>query len=35
MRYEKTMEDGTIKKVTDVYVVYALSFSEAEKLITE
>ena len=35
MRYEKTMEDGTIKKVTEVYVVDALSFSEAEKRITE
>lgn len=35
MRYEKTMEDGTIKKVTELYVVDALSFSEAEKRITE
>ena len=35
MRYEKTMEDGTIKKVTEVYVVDALSFSEGEKRITE
>ena len=35
VRYEKTMEDGTIKKVTEVYVVDALSFSEAEKRITE
>ena len=35
VRYEKTMEDGTLKKVTEVYVVDALSFSEAEKRITE
>lgn len=35
VRYEKTMEDGTIKKVTEMYVVDALSFSEAEKRITE
>ena len=35
VRYEKTMEDGTIKKVTEVYVVDALSFSEAEKRITD
>ena len=35
VRYEKTMEDGTFKKVTEVYVVDALSFSEAEKRITE
>lgn len=35
VRYEKTMEDGTSRKVTEVYVVDALSFSEAEKRITE
>ena len=35
VRYEKIREDGTIKKVTEVYVVDALSFSEAEKRITE
>ena len=35
IRYEKTMEDGMQKKVTENYVVYALSFSEAEERITE
>lgn len=35
VRYEKTMEDGLQKKVTEQYVVDALSFSEAEKRITE
>ena len=35
VRYEKVMEAGTQKKVTEQYVVYALSFSEAEKRITE
>lgn len=35
IRYEKTMEDGLQKKVTEQYVVDALSFSEAEKRITE
>ena len=35
VRYEKTMEDGTSRKVTEMYVVDALSFSEAEKRITE
>ena len=35
VRYEKTMEDGTQKKVTEQYTVNALSFSEAEKRITE
>lgn len=35
VRYEKVMVDGTQKKVTEQYVVYALSFSEAEKRITE
>ena len=35
VRDEKTMEDGMRKKVTEVYVVDALSFSEAEKRITE
>lgn len=32
---EKTMEDGLVKKVTEQYVVDALSFSEAEARITE
>ena len=35
VRYEKTMEDGLQKKVTEQYVVDALSFSEAEQRITE
>ena len=35
IRYEKTMEDGLSKKINDVYVVDALSFSEAEERIIE
>lgn len=35
VRFEKTMEDGMPKKVVEVYVVDSLSFSEAEKRITE
>jgi len=35
IRYEKTMEDGLQKKVTEQYVVDGLSFSEAEQRITE
>lgn len=35
IRYEKTMEDGMTKKVTENYTVDALSFSEAEERITE
>ena len=35
IRYEKTMEDGTMKKVTEAYTVDALSFTEAEKRIME
>ena len=35
IRYEKVMEDGLQKKVTEQYVVDALSFSEAEKRIME
>ncbi len=31
IRYEKTMEDGAQKKVTESYVVDALSFTEAEE----
>ncbi|MDD2797269.1 MAG: DUF4494 domain-containing protein [Bacteroidales bacterium] len=30
VRYEKTMENGIIKKVTEPYMVDALSFTEAE-----
>ncbi len=35
IRYEKVMEDGLQKKVTETYSVDALSFSEAEERITE
>jgi hypothetical protein len=35
IRYEKTMEDGPQKKVTEQYVVDALSFTEAEARIME
>lgn len=35
VRYDKVMEDGETKKVTEPYVVDALSFSEAESRITE
>ena len=33
--YEKTMDDGTQKRVKELYVVDALSFTEAERRITE
>ena len=35
IRYEKTMDDGLQKKVTETYVVDALSFTEAEQRIIE
>lgn len=35
IRYEKVMEDGTPRKVNEVYVIDALSFSEAEERIIE
>lgn len=35
IRYEKTMDDGLQKKVTEQYVVDALSFTEAEARIME
>ena len=35
IRYEKTMEDGLQKKITEYYVVDALSFTEAEQRIME
>ena len=35
IRYEKTMDDGLQKKVTETYVVDALSFTEAEQRIME
>ena len=34
-QYEKTQEDGMQKKVTELYTVDALSFTEAESKITE
>ena len=35
IRYEKVMEDGLQKRVSENYVVDALSFSEAEERIIE
>lgn len=35
VKYEKTMEDGCQKHVTEQFVVEALSFTEAEARITE
>ena len=35
IRYEKTMDDGLQRKVTEPYVVDALSFTEAEQRIME
>ncbi len=35
IRYEKIMEDGMQKKVTETYVVDAMSFSEAEERIID
>lgn len=35
IRYGKVMEDGLEKKVTEQYVIDALSFTEAEERITE
>ena len=35
IRYEKTMDDGLQRKVTEGYVVDALSFTEAEQCIME
>lgn len=35
IRYEKVMDDGLAKKVTESYTVNAMSFSEAEARITE
>ena len=35
IRYEKIMDDGLPKKINEVYVVDALSFSEAEERIME
>ena len=35
IKYEKLTDDGTMKKVSEQYVVDALSFTEAEKRVTE
>ena len=35
VQYEKVMEDGCVKKVTELYTVEALSFTEAEARIIE
>lgn len=35
VKYDKTQENGCIKPTTDVYVVDALSFTEAEAMTTE
>ena len=35
VQYDKVQEDGTLKKVTELYVVDALSFTEAENSIIE
>ncbi|MCM1519353.1 MAG: DUF4494 domain-containing protein [Lachnoclostridium sp.] len=35
VRYDKTMENGSVKKVTEPYMVDALSFTEAEARIIE
>ncbi len=35
VRYDKTMEDGLIKKVTETYLVDALTFTEAERRFIE
>ena len=35
VRYDKTQEDGTSKKVTEKYAVDALSFGEAEASIVK
>lgn len=35
LRYDKVMENGVVKKVTEAYLVDALSFTEAEARITE
>jgi len=35
VRYDRTTEDGQNKKVTEAYTVEALSFTEAESVITK
>ena len=35
IKYEKTLENGLVKKVSEPYLVDAISFTEAEKRIIE
>lgn len=35
VRYDKTMENGAIKPVTELYIIDAMSFTEAEARITD
>lgn len=35
VRYDKTLENGVTKPVTEFYIVHAVSFTECEKIITE
>lgn len=35
VKYEKTLENGLVKKTTDTFLVDAVNFTEAEKRITE
>ena len=35
VRYDKTLENGVTKPVTELYIVNAVSFTECEKIITE
>lgn len=35
VRYDKTLENGVTKPVTELYIVHAVSFTECEKIITE
>lgn len=35
IRYDKTMEDGIVRKVTENYLLDALTFTEAEARVTE
>lgn len=35
VRYDKTMDNGSVKKVTEAFMVDALSFTEAEARISE
>ena len=35
IKYERTMENGMVKKVTEPYLVEAINFTEAERRIIE